>query len=362
MGEAHPNRSQCNAYFGARELDAACVRPESCGCPVKGCTAELGTTPFESRELPFCPVHGIRIHVSSNKFVYFNGPSAPEKRMATARNIRFARDWFLRNIYGSPLKAESHRFGFETSEDALTWNVCAFLSHTANGLHEFAQFLLGDSLPQQSPKLYLWGLRIDLKDREPCRTFDELLSSRRVFEPDIRRYLTEPDIMLYYPEKVLLLCEVKFTSPNKVADGAKAKGGEKPNDIDGTLNRYLPSAIPGVVNQRGVSQPFYTQLYRNLFFAAHMASKLNVSWHLANLVSETQWAKGRGDGCHDPTRQIMRLLNPDHQERFTFRTWEQYWRQCVAGVTGMEGLDDYLSNKSAGLINAFAFPSEQGGP
>jgi hypothetical protein len=356
MSDAYSSRSECNTYFDARELDAARVHPESCACPVKGCTAALMTTPYRQKELPFCPVHGIRIQVASPTFVYLNGPSPSEKRLAAVRNIRFARDWFLRNIYGSPLKAETDRFGHENSEDALTWNVCAFLSHAANGLHEFAQFLLGDSLPQQSPKLYLWGLRIDLEDKEPCQMFDQLLSSRQVFELDIKRYRTEPDIMLYYPKELLLLCEVKFTAPNKVADGAKAKSGEKPNDIDGILNRYSPDAIPGVVNPRGVSQPFYTQLYRNLFFASHMASKLNVSWHLANLVSETQWAKGRDDGFHDPTPQIMRLLNPGHQERFTFRTWEQYWKECVAGVTGMEELDDYLLNKSACLTSAFACP------
>jgi len=96
--------------------------------------------------------------------------------------------------------------------------------------------------------------------------------------------------MLYSPGHILILCEVKFTSPNKVAYNSEAENGDKPNDIAGNLRRYAPSAIPSVVDTSGASDPFYTQLYRNLVFPAHMANTLNVRWHVANLINKTQWA------------------------------------------------------------------------
>jgi hypothetical protein len=110
-------------------------------CPVRGCHATL-QSPASGKRFPLrCPVDEIKIHAKT--FGYFD----------TLRNIRFEREFFQRNILDNPSKAETHRLGYENSEDALTWNVFARLAKT-DRLMELAAHLAQLELKSR-PTLYL---------------------------------------------------------------------------------------------------------------------------------------------------------------------------------------------------------------
>src|ERR1700730_9183360 len=126
-----------NEYFDTRTLTA----PIAGGCPVRGCHSTL-QSPGKGTARPLrCPDHEITIHKKT--FGYSN----------PLRNILFEADYFNRNIRDNPNKAETHRLGYENSEDALTWNVFTRLAR-ADRLTELASHLAQVELKSR-PTLYL---------------------------------------------------------------------------------------------------------------------------------------------------------------------------------------------------------------
>src|ERR1043166_5871964 len=111
--------SECFDHFGHTDF-----RPDSQGriknnsCPIKHCSTDLIQIPYYRSEAPFCPAHGLRLH--SNTFGYWNGPNHLDE--ARLRNFQFGRE-LAKPLALHSGKAESHRLGHETSEDALTWNI-----------------------------------------------------------------------------------------------------------------------------------------------------------------------------------------------------------------------------------------------
>jgi hypothetical protein len=317
-------------------------------CPVWGCTDRLGTAESQWGTMPYCPTHALRIHPGSGTFVYDNGPGPAARVAAARRNIRFHPDYFATHIVGNAHKADSGRMAHETSEDALTWNVFARL---ASGRHlaRATGFLTGRDEPAE-PDLYLWGLRIAVNRPETPAVFPPLLQARSVFEAGIRRFLTEPDIILFVPGRFLAVIEAKFTSGNPLAAGDPNNdpAGEKPQSILGLLRRYRPEALTSV--NLGVARagpPFYGQLYRNLVFAIFMAERLGVDWYLINLVSRRQ-SEGRPGPEHaDPTAFVTGLLPPEYRGRFRRTTWEDLTATTVRGVPDLEPLVEYLASKTA---------------
>jgi hypothetical protein len=311
--------------------------------------------------MPYCPVHGIRIHVATRTFVYYNGSDAPSKRTAALRNIRFERDYFADRILGNATKAETHRICNETSEDALTWNVFARLARERM-LRKLVSNLTNQDLKDE-PELYLWGLKVNLRDSSNSHDhspalFSPLAHARDVFEPDITNYLTEPDIMLYVPGQLLLLVEAKFTSGNPTAKGSAADDvlGAKPTSRAGILERYRSAALPDrALVADAATDPFYSQLYRNVVFAIHMANQLGVQWGLGNLVRESEpHQKPRKADFQDPTPFIHTILPKHSHNRFAFYSWERLYADHVAKATGLSDLAQYMNNKSAYCAKAFA--------
>ena len=114
------------------------------------------------------------------------------------------------------------RFGFSTSEDAVTWVVFSFLAlHAPPGLAGLAQRLLG--FPNAGkPTLLLWGVPVpaDGVGSELRARLVEILDS--IGEDERRR--SEPDVMLDYGSAGLAFIEVKLHAANdeaKPADAAK---------------------------------------------------------------------------------------------------------------------------------------------
>jgi len=347
--------SQCDEYFDTTRIDPSRISAQDIRCPVRNCESPLSSAPSQWGDMPFCPRHGIRIHPKSRKFVYYNGPTQEDRKRAILRNIVFEKEYFAKFILGSQSKAETHRICFETSEDAVTWNVFSSLARHQK-LKCALSYLVGEDIGNEEPELYLWGHRIDLSRCELPTIFRPLLAARDVFEPDIRRYLTEPDLMLFIPDRLFVVVEIKFTSGNTVAKNVEVDEGEKPKSKRGILGRYKASFLPqGVLNPDGAVDPFYPQLYRNLVFAIHMANTLHVDWRLSNLVSGTQWRKIRSTTAEflDPTNSIKSVLSDAYNDRFSFRTWEELRAHCIKNVLELLSLSGYMQHKTARMEKAF---------
>jgi hypothetical protein len=328
-------------YFDMRNL-----RPKTIngGCPVSGCTAMLGKVGNQRREFPLCPMHRLRIHPKT--FVYYNGPDKESKRDAALRNILFERDYFRGHILGNAAKAETHRICNENSEDALTWNVFTGLARFASLSRLLSTFT--QSSVQGEPELYLWGLRVQLDNSSAPELFPALRGARGYFEKGIKKFLTEPDVMLYVPGQWLILVEAKFTGPNTIAktDPSEDVDGEKPKSREGILRRYPSSALPpGSLLPFSYEGPFYGQLYRNLVFAVYMANELKVKWALINLVCEGQARQSAA--FEDPTPFIHALLPEETRRRFMFTSWEMIYRNNVVKNPKLKKLAKYMYDKSA---------------
>jgi hypothetical protein len=259
------------------------------GCPVKDCRTLLTQAPFRGKEppLPYCETHGIRLHGLRHKgrqtFAYCDQDNVE----ARLRNFCFEKDFVRKWILTSQHKAETHRLGFEHSEDAVTWNVFVSLLR-AGRLSKVMSWLAGREI-SGTPELYLWGCHINL-DQTVYEPYNLLKQARAKIEPDITRFLTEPDIMLVVPGKFLMCIEAKFTSGNTLAiDNSMMKDGEKPKSKVGLLNRYLFQNHYWVngfkyIDPEKIGKKFHSQLFRNIVFAAGMAEKFNGDWQVVNLV------------------------------------------------------------------------------
>jgi hypothetical protein len=326
-------------------------------CPIIGCTSALKSVRLGRSARPYCAEHGIRLH--SDSFVYFNGPTKADRRRARLRNFAFAREFISEYVLDSPDKAETHRLGYETSEDALSWNVFAALM-IAGRLRDTATWLTGRPVGEE-PELYMWGCLVDLREGTAAQ-FDPLKRVRRTLEPHIIRFFTEPDIMLVIPGKLVVCIEAKFTSGNPMTTDATTTTGEKPKSRDGLISCYLD----GSASWRGEAQCLYreripaeipSQLFRNIVFCARMAELEGpqAEWHVVNLVSSTQWRDRKASGGYsfdDPTSRMEEFLT-ERGRHFSFRSWENLYATMVRDDPALSELGLYIEQKSAHFVRAF---------
>jgi hypothetical protein len=340
-----------NLRFGYEDFDPARLDGNyDRRCPVRGCEAKPNTAPYGRREMPWCSEHGIRLHTST--FVYWNG--SDQRDESRLRNFVVGQDLVRAIALPKGMKAESHRLGYEMSEDALSWNVFVSLA-MAGRLREAAEFLTGRSV-RVEPKLYLWGRRIDER-REESAVYQPLLRAREALESDIHTFVTEPDIMLVADGEMLICIEAKFGSGNTLAHDGPPQTGRKPTSRTDLIARYLgdnTSALTkGIVRRDRIEPGMHSQLFRNIVFASEMAGE--VPWHVVNLVSSTQGV-GRDDkrkSYADPSQQVRGYLTPEMQKRFTFRTWEGLHAAIIRDDATLTPLDMYLRGKSAHYLRAF---------
>lgn len=327
-------------------------------CPIRDCSANLVAIPYgkgmdrngNSRTKPWCPVHGIRIHTGT--FVYWNGPGSQDA--SRLRNFMVEQELVKQIAFEKGAKAESHRLGYEMSEDALSWNVFVSLAK-AGMLREAATFFTGRTLSTE-PDLYLWGKLIDVHGRRRGR-FEPLWRVREYLEGDIRNFHTEPDIMLVVENEMVICIEAKFASGNSLAYDGKDKDGEKPTSRSALVDRYLGKArkanTRAAIHPEQMTARLHGQLFRNIIFASEMAAR---EWHVVNLVSSTQHKLGKDNSRSsfaDPTADVSSYLSAEARSRFAYRTWEGLYAALVKGRQELAELDRYMRTKSAHFRPAF---------
>lgn len=351
-------QSSCSTSFGHEDFR------ENIGplknwkkCPIGGCDLGEITIGVKRRSrIPVCMEHGIRLHAGT--FVYWNGNGAEREVDARLRNFTVRPDLARKFVQGKTGKVESGRLGYEMSEDALSWNVFVGLME-AGALAKAARYLCGTVTPSREPDLYLWGFEI--VDRgDFLEPFGPLNAVRSKLEEKILNFVTEPDIMLVIPGELLVCIEAKFGSGNPLAHPGKAAANEKPTDVDGLVDRYLPAkaqAACSAIVQGEVKDPLHSQLLRNVVFAAEMAELEGIKdWRVVNLVGKKLWEEQEskkqraGYSFKDPTPDIERYLRPGHRHRFSFRTWESLYGVVLKDIPTVE---KYMAAKSAHFQPAF---------
>ena len=361
--------SDCSDSYTHHDFDIGQL--PRCRCPIKGCTSPLATAPYRKiYELPYCVRHGIRLHLSSKNnptFVYFNGNRDEDHIKARLRNFIFQKQYVEEHVLRSQTKAETQRLDHENSEDAVSWNV--FVGIVRAGALSHAMSWLAGRKIDGKPELYLWGSHIDLKNNLHD-FYLPLCQARKSIEPDIRRFFTEPDVMLIVPKKFVMCIEVKFTSGNTLAQTKRENDvpGQKPKSVEGILERYFNRNTFWKDRSKYIQpnnigrKPFHGQLFRNIVFASMMAEEFDGDWQVVNLVSSTQWNRNKRattkviDYKH-PSDSVWCYLMDQYKQRFTFRTWEDLFADVIKNNNSLQDVAEYMKEKSACFEQAFKLES-----
>lgn len=352
--------SSCNVPFFKNDLQR--TRLWQGKCPVKNCEININSykVPFQKykgmmRYLPFCPEHGIRIH--KHGFVYYNGPSINDLVTATKRNLMFYSNYYVANFFTKGTKMESGRLCYENSEDAVSYNVFAELLSNGYELKKLVSHLTKREI-KDDVELYLWGGKIDLKSNI-FSPYKPLLDIRRHLEYDIKRFATEPDIMLIVPKKIVICIEAKFGSKNPLSEEREETIGQKPKSKDELIERYCKRNkiidTSGIFDFSHMPRFFYEQLFRNIVFAASMAKLEDIEeWYVVNLRNQHVMNLKQGKPESMPIVRSMRsVLKPRYKKRFTHLTWEQIYEKVIEGNGKLASLTWYLKNKSLRCGRAF---------
>lgn len=351
-------KSNCTISFFRNDLLS--TRLSIGRCPVKDCSAALQKAPYmrhkgKMRDLPFCSEHGIRIH--QNGFVYYNGSSRDDLAISIMRNLMFHSDFYFKHFLDKSNKVESKRLCYENSEDALTYNIFTELLSNGRGLKKLIKCITRSDY-RDNAELYLWGGKIDLK-RSKFSKYQPLLKVRNLLEPDIAPFVTEPDIILVIPKKVLVCIEAKFGSKNPIAKEGGEEKGEKPKSkaklIDRYCNRNTIINSDEIFDFSKISRIFYEQLFRNIVFAASMANLAGIEkWYVLNLRSKHIMNVKKGKPESMPvTRNIRSILTRKYKKRFVHLTWEEIYNRCVKGNPDLCNLTWYMKKKTLNCRRAF---------
>ena len=347
-----PN-SSCNISFFRNDLQGTKL-PH---CPVKNCSSKnIYKVNFQKFQVPFCPEHGIRIHGSG--FVYHNGDTEMDLITAIKRNLFFQPDYYIFNFFRKGNKMESGRLCYESSEDAVSYNVFTEMASNDNALRDLVREITKQDI-KENIELYLWGSKIDLQSGKSI-PYSHLEKVREHLEKNIKRFKTEPDIMLVVPKKLVICIEAKFGSKNPIAVDKEEKEEEKPKRMDRLIKRYYNGnkLIKGCDIFDFPPKPkflFYEQLFRNIVFAASMAQiEGHTNWFVVNLRSQHVMNLKRGKPESRPVmRSVRSILRQGYKKRFLHLTWEEIYEIAVKDNPKLYNLSWYLKNKSLNCGRAF---------
>jgi len=311
------------------KIDAEHVR-----CYVRGCDQRLRV---HRRDSPgdYCRQHDVRCYLSTA------GPTFEYRD--PEQNLIIGREEFTTYVRRNPFKYESHRFGLERSEDALSWNF--FLGLWQCDLLPWFVFETTGVLIARQPRLFLWGLEVSRATWEPWAL---LVQARKHFESNlpVDRPLTEPDAAILVPGQLLMLIEVKFCSANPwYKQGPRASSSSL--TLDELKKTYQFPGMTSLLMSNAEREPRLPyQLWRNMVFAEWMANADSsvTEPFLLNLVR-----RSHDHRSHDV---LSSVIDPRFQHRLLRLDWEH--AICAILDQGADQrLVNYLATKTAGLRLAF---------
>lgn len=307
--------------------------PERVRCVVKNCRWVLRPPTRGGCRGDVCPDHGIVVHRSAT--YSYRDPR---------RNIIVSPDLMADGVMQHPFKYEANRMGNERGEDALTYNVFRSFQE-AGGLHLVASLFTGTEVVRQ-PRLFLWGLELTDDSLKP---WDLLIAGRERWERSlpVKRPSTEPDLAMLDSGRYLMLCEIKFTSPNPVYVRGPRKDAQSLT-LDELVGIYSDPGLQMLDDEKvGAADAVAYQLFRNVRFAEYMA-RLDGPTTRPYFVNLTRL--GTENDTFEP---FYRLVRPEHRRQVRHVYWEQLFP--LAGVVGdrLSHVRNYLLTKTAGLRPAF---------
>lgn len=347
------NESRCSISFFRNDLH----RIKRLHCPVKNCSSNIYNIRFNKKSfVPFCPEHGLTIH--SGGFVYYNGNTEEGCISAIKRNLMFHADYYISGFFRKNNKIESGRLCYESSEDAVSYNVFTELLSSKSALKQVVELISGKSY-SGDVDLYLWGNKINI-DKCTTHAYEPLEIVRNKLEYDIKHFKTEPDIMLVVPNNVVICIEAKFGGKNPLSHDKEIKEGEKPKNIASLVERYCRNNMFMNMNEvfnyeSQLPKSLHEQIFRNIVFAASMAKLEGArDWYVANLRSQHIINIKRGKPESKPVmRDVCSILNGTHKRRFKHLTWEDIYAHVIKDEPHLNDLRWYLKNKSYACSRAF---------
>jgi len=303
-------------------------------CFVRGCD-QLLQPPTRGFRGDVCRQHKIRCHASGT-YTYPN----------VRHNIIVAKELLATRIIHHPFKFESHRLGYEKSEDAVTFNL--FRSFQEAGcLNYIGRYITGLDA-EDEPRLFLWGLELTDDSLTPL---DLLIAARTRFETrlPVRRPATEPDAIILLDGVYLILVEAKLTSPNPYYTDGPRKNGQSLTK-DELLNTYADLSLQMLDRQKAAeADRVYYQLWRNLVFAEWMAlaAEHGTQPYLANL---TCWGHE-----NDSFNHFAQMVRPEFAGHLCHLYWEDLYVLAGLKLQRLSLLQQYLLTKTANLRPAFHF-------
>jgi hypothetical protein len=327
--------------LGLHELEDTIVSdpgpPPLVKCYVRGCE-EMLRPPSRGFRGDCCKAHGIYCHLS--------GSSVTLTYRDFRRNLIVSPELFARKVRGNPHKVESHRFGFLNSEDAVSWNVLRSLQE-AQALHLIAQWVTGQEITTE-PFLYLWGLSSSDNRFEPWPLLTEARRRFEIGRLPVARPLSEPDIALVIPGRLVLLIEAKLLSANPVVYRGQPRRTPQSLTMDELLDLYHDPALRILDFDRlHAAERICSQLHRYLVFAEFLARADGPSTqaYLANLV--------RAGQEHESTSEFRQFLRPEYADRFTRMTWETVYALAGLHWRRLAHLQEYMLAKPVGVGGRF---------
>lgn len=164
-------------------------------------------------------------------------------------------------------KNKLKKFAFGTSEDALSWSVFSYLKkHDLLGT--FTRSL--NIKTKGKGELYLWGVNVDNPSLDDSLTQKLFEASDYFLEKS--NSITEPDVILHFPDSALIVIEVKYLSKNEIK-----KDRNK-------LEKYIRRASNYYSNEEKAIISCHYELIRNWSIGNCISSDL--PFHLVNLGKE----------------------------------------------------------------------------
>jgi hypothetical protein len=269
-----------------------------------------------------CDDHGIGFSNARDQsqatVIYRNHEDNLPPQLVEGLGETFAHVLNIRHRLDKPVK-----FGFSTSEDALTWAVFRYCQ--MERLWHSLLTVLGTSVctkTDDEPALLLWGVPVPFDSPRGHAVMAALVAaSNKAGESPISR--SEPDVMLDFGEGGLVVIEVKGKSPNE-AKNAEYAGWTK--------RGYLASK--GFSNRDRITDSTLYELARNWAIGWDVAA--GRPFHLVNLGPASLFEKQAAQ-----LATFKQGLRTDSSHGFQMLTWSSFLASMPSMPDWLKGwLDD----------------------